>query len=65
MQCIYCKQEMLPERAAIRPYCMEDQCVALGLSGKMSNLALVLVPKQGFAYVYKDQVADNTRSSGR
>ena len=63
--CIYCNQPIVPEE---RPadYCMDKACVVKGLHDRQANLRLVLMPKQGFTYVFKDsEDMKHGKSSGR
>jgi hypothetical protein len=67
MQCIYCGNEFALERYEYGyPYCMDKSCVSKGISGRMAEFRLVLMPKQGFTYVTADSPdLLNGRSSGR
>jgi hypothetical protein len=67
MNCIYCGKPVpqLRAEAGIK-YCMDKSCVVTALQERQSNLRLILMPKQGFTYVFKD--SDDLkygRSSGR
>ena len=65
--CIYCNQPVQPERVeAGYPYCMDKTCVVKGLHDRQANLRLILMPKQGFTYVFADSNdLKNGKSSGR
>jgi hypothetical protein len=67
MDCIYCGQPIPELRAeAGYAYCMDKACVVKGLRERQSNLRLILMPKQGFTYVFKDSDdLKHGRSSGR
>jgi hypothetical protein len=65
--CIYCGNEFAQARLdAGYPYCMDKTCVTKGISGRMAEFRLILMPKQGFTYVYSDSPdLLNGKSSGR
>lgn len=67
MNCIYCSQPVPePRYEAGIEYCMGKACVSKALSSRQANLRLILMPKQGFAYVFAD--SDDLKygkSSGR
>ena len=67
MKCMYCTNEIHPERhEAGYDYCMDSTCIAQGLRERQSRLRLILMPKQGFTYVFSD--SDDLlhgKSSGR
>jgi hypothetical protein len=67
MACIYCGQPVPQPRAeAGITYCMDKSCVVIALRERQSNLRLILMPKQGFTYVFKDSDdLKNGKSSGR
>ena len=68
MQCIHCGQPVPQARAdAGYVYCMDKSCVVKALQDRQANLRLVLMPKQGFTYVFKDSpdLRNNNKSSGR
>ena len=67
MLCIYCGQPYPEERAALGyTYCMDKFCVVKGLQKQQANLRLILMPKQGFTYVFADSDdLKNGKSSGR
>lgn len=67
MDCIYCGNEILPvERSTIKPFCMSRECIQKDKENNPpEQLAIVLMPKQGFAPVLISQMADNVKSSGR
>ena len=67
MRCIYCGNEFNQLRyEAGYEYCMDKNCVSKGISGRMAEFRLVLMPKQGFTYVFADSNdLNNGRSSGR
>lgn len=68
MNCIYCGSLFNPERyEAGYAYCMAKTCVGTALKESQGNYRLVLVPKQGFAYVTSDDpfLKEGGRSSGR
>jgi hypothetical protein len=67
MLCIYCSNPVPEARAeAGIVYCMAKSCVVLALQERQSNLRLILMPKQGFTYVFKDSPdLKNGKSSGR
>ena len=67
MNCIYCDAEFAYERyEAGYDYCMSKECVSKGISGRMSEFRLILMPKQGFTYVSKNSPdLKNGKSSGR
>lgn len=48
-------------------HCSRPSCVASWRAQRVAaaNLALVLMPKQGLAWVYKADAATNSKSSGR
>jgi len=53
--CIYCGQPVLQARIeADYDYCMSPDCVAQALQARQSNIRLILMPKQGFTYVFSD-----------
>lgn len=63
-----CGHAVPPERLEIGyAHCSRPGCVASWRRHRteQEHLALVLVPKQGFAWVHKSDVASNTKSSGR
>jgi hypothetical protein len=67
VNCIYCGQPVPQARyeAGIK-YCMDKSCVVIALRERQSNLRLILMPKQGFTYVFKDSDdLKNGKSSGR
>ena len=66
-QCIYCGQEYALARfEAGYHWCMDSVCVSQGLSGSMAKYRLILMPKQGFAYVLVDSPdLRSGKSSGR
>jgi hypothetical protein len=65
--CIYCGQPVPQARVeAGYTYCMSTSCVVQGLQERQSRLRLILMPKQGFTYVFSD--SDDLlhgKSSGR
>lgn len=65
--CIHCGQPVSQERyEAGYEYCMDKSCVVKALQARQSNLRLILMPKQGFTYVFKDSPdLKNGKSSGR
>jgi hypothetical protein len=65
--CMYCQAQVSPDRIeAGYAYCMSRDCVDKALAESRSKFRFVLMPKQGFAYVYKDSPdLLNGRSSGR
>lgn len=67
MNCIYCGQPVpTPRYEAGIDYCMAKPCVAKALSPRQEEFRLILMPKQGFAYVLKDSNdLKNGKSSGR
>ena len=67
MKCIYCEAEFaLARYEAGYEYCMDKSCVSKGISGRMSEFRLILMPKQGFTYVKSDSPdLLNGKSSGR
>lgn len=67
MNCIYCGQPVIPERWELGyQYCMAKPCVAAGMRGSMDDFRLILMPKQGFTYVFKDsEDLKHGKSSGR
>jgi hypothetical protein len=45
---------------------MSKSCVVIALQERQSNLRLILMPKQGFTYVFKDSDdLKHGKSSGR
>lgn len=53
--CIYCGQPVPQARIeADYDYCMSSDCVAKALQERQSRLRLILMPKQGFTYVFSD-----------
>ena len=68
MKCLFC-DALVPEgRIEIGyRYCMARACVAKGLHGRSDGVRLVLMPKQGFTYVFADSndLRNNGKSSGR
>ena len=66
MNCIYCGQPVIPERWELGyEYCMSPEC-AHQLRERADKYRLILVPKQGFAYVPADSNDLLTgKSSGR
>jgi hypothetical protein len=67
MNCIYCGQPVPEPRAeAGIDYCMAKSCVVTALQARQANLRLILMPKQGFTYVFSDSPdLLNGKSSGR
>jgi hypothetical protein len=67
MNCIYCGQPVPQPRAeAGIKYCMDKSCVVTALQERQANLRLILMPKQGFTYVFKDSDdLKHGKSSGR
>jgi hypothetical protein len=69
MNCIHCGQPIVPEARAEAgiTYCMDKSCVVKALHDRQANLRLVLMPKQGFTYVFadSDDLRNNNKSSGR
>jgi hypothetical protein len=68
MLCIHCGLDIPQARAeAGYVYCMDKTCVSKALSSRQANLRLVLMPKQGFTYVFSDSpdLRNNNKSSGR
>ena len=68
MLCIHCGLDIPQARAeAGFVYCMDKTCVSKALSSRQANLRLVLMPKQGFTYVFADSpdLSNNNKSSGR
>ena len=67
MNCIYCGADVPQDRWNLdKRYCMSRDCVDKALAESRSKFRFVLMPKQGFAYVYKDSPdLLNGRSSGR
>lgn len=65
--CIHCGQPVSQERyEAGYEYCMDKSCVVKALQARQDNLRLILMPKQGFTYVFKDSPdLKNGKSSGR
>lgn len=53
--CIYCDSEF-PDG---RPYdhCMADECVTIWKQRRRADMAIALLPKQGFTVVYRQDVA--------
>ena len=68
MLCVHCGQPVPEGRAgAGYDYCMDKDCVVKALHSRQANLRLVLMPKQGFTYVFADSpdLKNNNKSSGR
>jgi len=67
MKCLYCDNEVSPERLETgRAYCMDPYCLAHAAKKWAEGWRLVLVPKQGFAWVKAEDVSlQSGRSSGR
>jgi hypothetical protein len=67
MQCPYCDASVPQARwEAGYEYCMNKDCVSKGIRERQAGFRLVLMPKQGFTYVYADSDdLHNGRSSGR
>lgn len=67
MNCMHCGQPVSQERyEAGYEYCMDKSCVVKALQARQDNLRLILMPKQGFTYVFKDSPdLKNGKSSGR
>lgn len=67
MNCVYCGTKFAYERyEAGYEYCMDKSCVTNGISGRMGEFRLILMPKQGFTYVFADSPdLKNGKSSGR
>ena len=67
MNCIHCSQPVPQPRAeAGIKYCMDKSCVVVALQERQSNLRLILMPKQGFTYVFADSDdLKHGKSSGR
>ena len=68
MNCPHCNSPVSPDRwEAGVEYCMAKDCIAKELRLSQDNFRFVLVPKQGFAYVAKDDpfLTDGGKSSGR
>jgi hypothetical protein len=65
--CPYCGVEVPEERLELGYYyCTAKNCVVKGLRERQENLRLILMPKQGFTYVFADSDdLNNGRSSGR
>lgn len=63
-----CGHPVAPERVEMGyAHCPAPACVAAWRAHRIqaADLALVLVPKQGLAWVNKSDASSNTRSSGR
>lgn len=55
MQCVVCGADVPEGRQALGyDYCMDKDCVTMALAHRKANLRLVLMPKQGFTYVFAD-----------
>jgi hypothetical protein len=67
MLCIYCNADVAQDRYdAGYPYCMDKSCVVKALQARQANVRLVLMPKQGFTYVFSDSPdLKHGKSSGR
>lgn len=67
MGCRFCGGPVDPERvAAGYTHCMNNQCLAYYHGEFRQRMALVLVPKQGFTFVPRDEVKNQSgRASGR
>jgi endogenous inhibitor of DNA gyrase (YacG/DUF329 family) len=67
MICPYCGKDVVQERWNMGyQYCMDSTCVAIALEPAKSEYRLILMPKQGFAYVSKDSPdLKYGKSSGR
>lgn len=67
MVCKYCGTQVSEERWALGyTNCLKPDCVANGLQDRRANYRLILMPKQGFAYVDADSPdLMNGKSSGR
>ena len=65
--CIYCGQPVAQARIELGyEYCMSPDCVSKALQARQSNMRLILMPKQGFTYVFSDSPdLLNGKSSGR
>ena len=67
MNCIYCGQPVPQARAeAGVTYCMNKVCGDIALAPRRDDFRLINMPKQGYAYVYKDSPdLKYGKSSGR
>jgi len=66
MECINCGQPVPPARWEIGRHTCLKSCVVKALQARQSNLRLILMPKQGFTYVFSDSNdLKNGKSSGR
>lgn len=68
MECDFCHDSVSQDRwDAGYTYCQQPNCVQQGLVLRRSEYRLILVPKQGFTYVLKNDPAlkQAGRSSGR
>jgi hypothetical protein len=68
MKCLFCDAIVSQDRYDCGyAYCMDKSCVVKALQARQSNLRLVLMPKQGFTYVFadSDDLRNNNKSSGR
>ena len=67
MNCIYCDAEFSLERYdAGYPYCMDKSCVVKALQARQANVRLIIMPKQGFTYVFSNSDdLKHGKSSGR
>lgn len=67
-KCCYCEGPISQERVDIGYFhCTENICLARFHTDWRSNMRLVLVPKQGFAIVHKNEMLylQNGKSSGK
>ena len=63
-KCIYCLTPFSAER--MMAHCLAQECRSKYHADKNDGLAFVLLPKQGFTYVFKaDTKSSSGRSSGR
>jgi hypothetical protein len=67
MKCWFCDNIVPQGRIDIgKRYCMDRACVSKGMAGNGDNVRLVLMPKQGFTYVFSNSSdVRSSRSSGR
>ena len=67
MNCIYCDAEFSLERYEIGyAYCKDKSCVVKALQARQANVRLILMPKQGFTYVFSNSDdLKHGKSSGR
>lgn len=67
MKCWFCDQIVPQERyEAGYSYCMARACVSKGMQQRRENVRLILMPKQGFTYVFSNSNdLQGGKSSGR